>query len=115
MKKNRTLTQRLAAALLAGGALPGALAADLAPAPAPRPADPSSPMTPVPPIRYSSVFTDPVSLQAPGGTDWVGANAEVARFPRGHIDILKWEAANPGAEPASAATRPGSAKKDGQP
>ena len=114
MKKTRTLTQRLAAALLAGGALPGALAADLAPAP--RPADPSSPMTPGPPTRYRSVFTDPVSLEAPGGsTAWVGANAEVARFPRGHIDILKWEAANPGAEPASAATRPGSAKKDRQP
>lgn len=113
MKKTRTLTQRLAAALLAGGALPGALAADLAPAP--RQADPANPTAAAPPIRYSSVFTDPVPLEAPGATAWVGANAEVARFPRGHIDILKWEAANPGAEPASAATRPVSAKKDGQP
>jgi hypothetical protein len=28
---------------------------------------------------------------------WQQANAQVAEFPRGHIDILRWEAQNPGA------------------
>lgn len=31
---------------------------------------------------------------------WQRANARVAEFPRGHADLLRWEAAQPGAKPA---------------
>lgn len=34
---------------------------------------------------------------------WQQANARVAEFPRGHIDILRWEAAQPGAAPPAGA------------
>ena len=35
---------------------------------------------------------------------WQQANQRVAEFPRGHIDILRWEAQNPGNTPAPAST-----------
>jgi outer membrane protein TolC len=34
---------------------------------------------------------------------WQRANQRVAEFPRGHIDIIRWEAQNPGSTPASQA------------
>ncbi len=47
------------------------------------------------------------SLSASGGvemgqTDWHSAHAAVAAFPRGHADILAWEAAQARSAPASA-------------
>lgn len=47
--------------------------------------------------------------QAPapeGQIDWRSANDNVGRFERGHIDVLKWESANPATEAASATAAP---------
>lgn len=57
----------------------------------------TDPNTPVPAVPYRSAL--PSLPQPPASTevnlaDWVKANAEVGRNLRGHIDILKWEAAN---------------------
>jgi len=52
----------------------------------------------VPFVTYRSAVVSP--QQVPSSTDvrladWVRANADVGQNLRGHIDILKWEAANP--------------------
>lgn len=44
---------------------------------------------------------------APAGPlDWRSANDNVGRFERGHIDVLKWESANPATQAAAAAAAP---------
>ncbi len=49
----------------------------------------------VPAVLYRSVFADtPVGVEKES-VDWKAANAEVGQFKNGHIDILKWEAAQP--------------------
>lgn len=58
----------------------------------------ADPNTPVPAVTYRSALGQPQAV--PPSTevnlaDWAQANAEVGRNLRGHIDILKWEAANP--------------------
>ena len=51
--------------------------------------------SPVPAVAYRSVFTDtPKGVEAET-LDWKAANAAVGQFTRGHVDILKWEAAHP--------------------
>lgn len=84
----RTILAALLAACMPYGVLAQPLAAD--------------PAATVPAAHYRSVFGSP--QQAPPSTevsltDWVKANADVGRNLRGHLDILKWEAANavPGA------------------
>lgn len=79
------------------------------------PPDPAAdPAAAVPAPQYRSVLQDTPRGVEDGAGDWRQANAEVARFPRGHIDLLKWEAAQaaaPGQQaPASAqpAARKGS-------
>jgi hypothetical protein len=68
--------------------------------------DPAQADTPAPKLRYRSVFQDtPTGVEA-GNTDWKKANAQAGQFPRGHADLLKWEAQHaprPAAAPASAA------------
>jgi hypothetical protein len=71
-------------------------------------------------VPYRSAFDGPSRGVEEGSVAWKAANAEVARFPRGHIDLLKWEQAQaahgaglapapaapsdpPGASPAAAA------------
>jgi hypothetical protein len=65
----------------------------------PRVADPEAP---VPTTPYRSALAGlPVGVET-GSTGWSRANAEVGQFPRGHADILKWEAqqaAQPTASP----------------
>lgn len=41
-----------------------------------------------------------------GQLDWRSANDNVGRFERGHIDVLKWESANPATQAAAAAAVP---------
>lgn len=53
----------------------------------------------VPATAYRSVFDDLPKGVEEEMVDWKKANADVAQFPRGHIDLLKWEEANPGAAP----------------
>lgn len=117
MKQTQLIALALAAPLLAVAGAP----------------DPASPEAPVPRLQYRSVFQDtPRGVEAEA-TDWKKANAEVGQFPRGHADILKWEAqqgaakppagapANPAASPARApavapatpAARPASAPAAG--
>lgn len=73
-----------------------ALAALLA---APLMAAAADPAAPVPAAGYRSVFDGIPQGVEEETVDWKKANAEVAQFPRGHIDLLKWEEANPGAAP----------------
>lgn len=56
----------------------------------------------------ASVLAIPMALWAQVApplppTDWTRANAAVAEFPRGHIDVLKWEAQNQPADRSQAA------------
>ena len=71
--------------------------------------DAANPDAPVPRVAYRSVFTGTPTGVAGEGIDWRKANAEVGRFPRGHVDLLKWEAAQPGAAPATPAAASASA------
>lgn len=54
------------------------------------PADPSSP---APPPAYRSAFQDLPTGVEEQQLDWKQANADVAQFPRGHADYVKWEEA----------------------
>jgi len=79
----RTALAALLAACIPYGVLAQPLAAD--------------PAAPVPAAPYRSAFGSP--MQLPPSTevnlaDWMQANADVGRNLRGHLDILKWEAAN---------------------
>jgi len=53
-------------------------------------ADPADPAAPVPPLAYRSALPAPTDLAEPV-VPWNDANQEVARFPRGHADLVRWE------------------------
>lgn len=55
----------------------------------------TDPASQVPAVSYRSVFTDTPKGVETDTLDWKAANAQVGQFLRGHIDILKWEAAQP--------------------
>ena len=69
-----------------------------------------------PSVLYRSVFADTPKGVETETVDWRGANAEVGKNLRGHIDILKWEASQAKAQatnksaPAGAMSQPGAAK-----
>jgi len=54
---------------------------------------PADPDAVVPMVPYRSVFTDTPRGVESDTVDWKAANMLVGQFLRGHIDILKWEAA----------------------
>ena len=56
-------------------------------------ADPSDPATPVPAPAYRSAFADLPTGVVQDALDWTKANESVGEFPRGHIDLLRWEEA----------------------
>lgn len=65
---------------------------------------PGDPAAAVPAVPYRSVFADLSTGVEAGREDWKKANAEVGRFTRGHVDILKWEQQQtPPASPATPA------------
>lgn len=68
----------------------------------------SDPNTPVPAVVYQSVFADSPKGVETQTVDWKKANADVGQFRRGHVDILKWEEANPPVVPATKPVMPGS-------
>jgi hypothetical protein len=70
--------------------------------------DPADPLATAPPVQYRSVFDPPAPLHAPPEEmNWKDANADVARFPRGHVDLLKWERSQtPAPETTSAPSTP---------
>lgn len=53
----------------------------------------TDPASPVPTVLYRSVFADTPRGVETDTVDWKAANADVGQFTRGHMDILKWEAA----------------------
>ena len=55
----------------------------------------TDPTAPVPAVLYRSVFADTPTGVEMESVDWKAANAEVGQFKNGHVDILKWEAAQP--------------------
>lgn len=59
---------------------------------------PHDPDAPVPPLPYVT-DADTTTTATLGERDWRRANEEVGEFPRGHLDILRWEAANPAPVP----------------
>lgn len=73
----------------------------------------TDPAAAVPPVVYQSVFADTPQGVEMQTTDWKKANAEVGQFRRGHVDILKWEEANPPATPPAKPAKP--AMPDGTP
>lgn len=67
----------------------------------------ADPAAPVPRVNYRSVFQDTPTGVEESRDDWRKANAEVGQFRRGHVDLLKWEAAQPGGgAPAAPAQAP---------
>lgn len=89
-------------ALVLAAATPWALAQTSPPSPtaSSTPADWLSPAADTLPLQHQA-------LPASGGveatnTPWADANAAVAAFPRGHADVLRWEAAERAAAPATA-------------
>ncbi len=53
----------------------------------------ADPAAQVPAVVYRSVFADTATGVEMESTDWKAANGAVGQFTNGHIDILKWEAA----------------------
>lgn len=80
------------------------IAAVLAALPLLAAADAADPAAPVPPPTYRSALPEPVPGIAEPDIPWRDANAAVARFPRGHADVLKWEERQ--ATPAASAPAP---------
>lgn len=83
-----------AATLALSGLAPWATAQPAAAAHAAHPEAPTAPLVHAP--------TAATGLQPPApDTPWAQANAAVAAFPRGHADIVAWEAAQAGKPPAA--------------
>lgn len=72
---------------------------------------PTDPNVVVPTVQYRSVFIDTPKGVETDTLEWKAANAEVGQFTRGHIDILKWEAA----QPKPPTPEPATATKSGKP
>lgn len=88
------------------------LAAALAALPLLAAADPAAdPAQPVPATEYRSVLRGPTGV-ADQDLPWRKANEDVARFPRGHADLLKWEE-NQAAPPRPAASSPPAPRRHG--
>lgn len=57
-------------------------------------------------VQFRSVFRDTPRGVVNDSLDWRRANSEVGQFSRGHIDLLKWENAQPAAPLAPPSTAP---------
>lgn len=66
-------------------------------------ADAAQPTAPTAPLVYQPLAATPATPATPTPEGWREANEAVAAFPRGHADILTWEARQ-GAAPAAPAT-----------
>ena len=84
---------------------PNSLAALLAALPLLAAAGADDPAAAVPPLPYRSALPPPAPV-AEQDIPWKQANEAVARFPRGHADVLRWEERQaPPTAPASAPRR----------
>ena len=61
--------------------------------PPPALADAAAPAAPTAPLHYQNIAPRPLQAEQLGAQDWRAANAAVGDFPRGHADIVGWEAA----------------------
>ncbi len=61
--------------------------------PPPAFAEAANPAAPTAPLTHEGITSRPLQAQQPGAQDWRAANAAVGGFPRGHADIVGWEAA----------------------
>lgn len=79
-------------------------------------ADPSDPDVPVPRPAYRSAFAGLPTGVEQESLEWRKANGSVAEFPRGHIDLLKWELRQDRArsEPTDAPSAPGDPRRTSQ-
>lgn len=69
-------------------------------------ADASLPSAPTTPLAYQAIAPQPpLAEAAPTATSWRDAHGAVAAFPRGHADIVTWEARN-AAPPGTTAAQP---------
>lgn len=99
---HRIVFRQAALAVSAGLALAGTAAAqDLDDAFRPAAAAATSPPQLPPPTPPGP---QPASERSAALAQWQQANARVAEFPRGHIDILRWESAQSGDPKAAGAT-----------
>ena len=78
-------------------------------------ADAADPAAPVPRTEYRCAFESTPRGVEEGSVEWKQANAEVGQFPRGHVDLLKWEEAQgvqggSATQPAPGPTAPASAQ-----
>lgn len=64
-----------------------------------------SPGVPVPPVPYAPMAPVGASALVSEREDWKAANATVGQYPRGHLDVIKWEKAQEAAPPASPGAR----------
>lgn len=83
-------TTLLALAILAWPALNQAQPVAQPPA---APGSVADPAAPVPAMSYRSVLDTASKGIVQDTDDWQAANARVGQFPRGHADLLQWEAA----------------------
>lgn len=68
----------------------------------------ADPAAPVPRPEYRSVLPmQAASVAQEPELPWRQANEDVGRFPRGHVDLLKWEQ---GQRPPASAPAPGPAR-----
>jgi|JI6StandDraft_1071083.scaffolds.fasta_scaffold126832_2 hypothetical protein len=58
--------------------------------------DAADPAVFAPPAAYRSVFADTPKGVESATVPWRKANDDVGQFERGHMDVVKWEAKNPG-------------------
>ena len=87
-------------ALLAVSLWPALAAAQGAPEALP---DASDPRVPVPSMAWQSTLPALARGVATGPTDWARVNAAVGAFPRGHADLVQWEARQAAAQTAAPA------------
>ena len=66
-------------------------------------ADAADPAAPTAALAYQGTTPRPLQAEQLGAQDWRAANSAVSDFPRGHADIVAWEAAQASAN-ASAVT-----------
>ena len=78
-------------------------------------ADAADPAAPVPLPTYRPVLPATPTDLAEEAIPWRKANADVARFPRGHADLLKWEAAQERQAPSPATETPTPEHRHGTP
>ena len=66
----------------------------------------ADPAAPTAPLAYQGITPRPLQAQQLGAQDWRAANAAVGQFPRGHADLVAWEATEAKAGNAATVSAP---------